>query len=410
MERVRGTRDLFAQEFAAQKKITEVAQAISVSYGFYPISTPIIEHTEIFTRALGETSDVVSKEMYTFCDRGGQSLTLRPEFTASVVRAASCLNLQLPIRLFSEGPLFRCERPQAGRYRQFHQVNFECLGFNGPFADAELVKMSFELLKALALNEKVKLKINSLGCKVSRDNYRKALIEYLSSRQESLSEDSRRRLQVNPLRILDSKSPQDKIITDAAPSIDSFYTQDSLEHWHKFKEYLAMYGIRYEVDCRLVRGLDYYSHVVFEFVCEGLGAQSAAGGGGRYDGLSFARGNAIPAVGCAFGVERLASLMEPPLISAPIVIILPVSEQHLECCAALAQSLRQVISGPIILETEGKLASRLKRANMLGVKYAIFAGDEELLISSFKLRDLDSGKEDILAQDSIIDFFLNKFH
>lgn len=394
--RVRGTRDIFAEEFSKHELIVQTSWSLAKRYGFVPISTPVLEHTETFSKTLGEGSDVVSKEMYSFLDRGGENLTLRPEFTAGVIRAVHCLNMHLPARLFAHGPVFRRERPQSGRYRQFHQVDFECIGFKGPFIDAELVKLAHEILCALQIGSNISLKVNSLGCKETRALYQAALVEYLRANESHLSEENLKRLAVNPLRVLDSS--QDREIINSAPSIEQFYTAEAEAQWKSFTSYLNLYELKYEVDHKLVRGLDYYNGPVFEFAPKSLGSQCVVIGGGRYDGLAdLMYGKAVPAVGCALGVERIALLMESSVkLEPPFVILLPVEERHVELCLELSSKLRDVICKPIIVETEGKLSTRMKRANLLEARYAIFIGDNESSLSSFKVRNLHSGEEKLL--------------
>jgi histidyl-tRNA synthetase len=304
---VRGTKDLFESQLKVHESIVAVAENISRFYGFVQCSVPIIEYSEVFSRALGKESDLVNKEMYTFLDRSGESVTLRPEFTAGVMRAVETSKFPLPLRVRCFGPLFRYERPQAGRQRQFHQVNFEHIGVSGPFADAELIKMSCEILDSLGILQKVCLRVNSLGCLESRLAYKKALVAYFQEHAPNLSQESQAKILVNPLRILDSKNELDQLVLKSAPSIFDYYTQNASTHWHLVRKYLDDYGVAYVVDDKLVRGLDYYTHTVFEFAAKSLSSQSGVLGGGRYDGLAFIMFEKnIAAVGCALGVERIA--------------------------------------------------------------------------------------------------------
>jgi histidyl-tRNA synthetase len=402
LRRVKGTRDIFSEDFSKQDLVVRTSWNIAKCYGFVPISTPILEHTETFAKTLGEGSDVVRKEMYSFLDRGGDNLTLRPELTASIMRAVHCLNMRLPARLFTHGAVFRRERPQAGRYRQFHQADFECVGFKGPFIDAELVKLAYEILRALQIDSKVTLKVNSLGCRETRASYQIALTKYLKAHEFQLSEENVTRLVVNPLRVLDSS--QDREIIDSAPSIEQLYTPEAASEWRAFTSYLDLYDLKYEVDHKLVRGLDYYNGPVFEFVPKSLGSQSVVIGGGRYDGLAeIMYGKTVPAVGCALGIERIALLLEDEIqLERPLAVLLPVEERHIELCLQLSCKLRQDICRPLLVEVEGKLSARMKKASLFGACYAVFIGDNEAQSALFKLRNLDSGEEKLLDYNLLL--------
>ena len=312
---VRGTQDMFGETEERFAYVVATFERVRRLYGFKGLQLPVIEPTAVFSRSLGEATDVVSKEMYTFEDRGGDSITLRPEFTAGIARAYLTNGWQqyAPMKLSVHGPLFRYERPQKGRYRQFHQIDAEIIGAGEPQADVELLVMADQLLKELGINEGVTLQLNTLGDTASRDAWRAALIAYFNDHKDALSEDSLARLEKNPLRILDSKDPKDRPIADAAPVIDDYLSGEAQEFFGSVTAGLDAAGVTWERNARLVRGLDYYRHTAFEFVTDRLGAQGTVLGGGRYDGLiENLGGPATPAVGWAAGIERLAMLVDAP--------------------------------------------------------------------------------------------------
>jgi histidyl-tRNA synthetase len=309
---VRGTQDMlgdFADRFI---HVVETFERVRRLYGFKRVEVPVIEPTAVFARSLGETTDVVSKEMYSFEDRGGDSVTLRPEFTAGIARAFITNGWQqhAPLKVATHGPLFRYERPQKGRYRQFHQLDAEVLGSDSPLADVELLCFADQLLKELGIAEGVTLTLNTLGDAPSRDAWRAALVDHFAAHRADLSKDSQMRLDKNPMRILDSKDPRDRTIADSAPDIDAFLTAEAQDFFGAVTAGLNAAGVAWERNARLVRGLDYYRHTAFEFVTDRLGAQGTVLGGGRYDGLVEALGGPVtPAVGWAAGIERLAMLV-----------------------------------------------------------------------------------------------------
>jgi histidyl-tRNA synthetase len=321
---VRGTQDMlgdFADRFA---HVVDTYERVRRLYGYKRIEVPVIEPTAVFARSLGETTDVVSKEMYSFDDRGGESITLRPEFTAGIARAYITNGWQqfAPLKVATHGPLFRYERPQKGRYRQFHQLDAEVLGSDSPLADAELLVFADQLLKELGIAEGVTLTLNTLGDAASRDAWRAALVEHFEAHRGNLSEDSLARLDKNPLRILDSKDPKDRPIADSAPDIDAFLTGEAQDFFGAVTAGLDAAGVAWERNARLVRGLDYYRHTAFEFVTDRLGAQGTVLGGGRYDGLIEALGGpSTAAVGWAAGIERLAMLLEEPVEYRPALVV-----------------------------------------------------------------------------------------
>lgn len=309
---IRGTQDIFGPDAEAFAHVVETFERVRKLYRFRRAEMPVFEKTAVFSRSLGETTDVVSKEMYSFDDRGGESLTLRPEFTAGIARAYLTNGWQqhAPLKLATHGPLFRYERPQKGRYRQFHQIDAEIIGAGEPQADVELLAMADQLLKELGIADGVTLMLNTLGDAPSREAWRLALIAYFQDHRESLSEDSQKRLEANPLRILDSKDPRDKPFTADAPKIDDFLSDEAQDFFGKVCEGLKAADVRFERAPALVRGLDYYRHTAFEFVTDRLGAQGTVLGGGRYDGLIETLGGPhTPAVGWAAGIERLAMLL-----------------------------------------------------------------------------------------------------
>jgi histidyl-tRNA synthetase len=375
--------------------VVETFRRVASTYGFEELSTPIFEFTDVFRRPLGEASDVVSKEMYTFEDRGGEEITLRPEFTAGVCRAFISNGMQqnLPCRLMSNGPAFRYERPQKGRYRQFHQINAELLGPENPEADVEQIAMAWRLLRELGLGDKVILHLNTLGDVESRVAYREALVAYLEAHKDKLSEDSVRRLETNPLRILDSKDDGDKVIVADAPLLSEHLNEASRAFFESVKAGLEAVGVPYEHDERLVRGLDYYTHTAFEFVTTELGAQGTVLAGGRYDGLIEKLGGpAVAGVGWAGGIERLAMLSELDLVDVRPVMIMPMGEAATLKAFALAEDMREA-GLTVLADRSGNLKKRLTRASKANAKFAIILGDNELEAGNVMVKELDSGEQ-----------------
>jgi len=405
LQPVRGTRDLLGEELRRHLHVSETARHLALRYAFEEIATPIFEFTEVFVRTLGETSDVVTKEMYTFEDRGGESITLRPEGTAAVVRAAISGGLlqALPRKFFYRGPMFRYERPQKGRLRQFHQVGVEVLGEAGPAADVEVIAMGRHLLELLGVAPRTELRLNTLGDPQSRACYREALVAYLERHREALSPESRERLARNPLRILDSKDPRDREVVAGAPVILDHLTPEARAFFEEVKVRLADLGVPFVEDPHLVRGLDYYTHTAFEFVTDELGAQGAVLAGGRYDGLVAQMGGPdVPGVGWAAGVERLAMLVEgPPPPPRPVALV-PVGEAAEREAWRIAGELRH--AGFVVdLAYRGSPKARMKRADRLGCRFAVFLGDLEMAEEAVRLRDLDSGEERLVARAELAD-------
>lgn len=406
---VRGTKDLLPEEFNKHEYIIQIARNIGKLYGFEGLSTPIFEFSHIFSRSLGETSDVVHKEMYSFDDRGGESLTLRPEFTAGVVRAfiSNGLQQKLPGKYFSTGPLFRYERPQAGRQRQFHQINFEYFGADLPTSDAETIKLACDILSKLDILKDVKLELNSLGCFESRANYRNLLVNYLSSFKSKLSADSLLRLERNPMRILDSKDEGDREIIKNAPLISDAYTLEAREYFKLVTSYLDELNISYIINERLVRGLDYYTHTAFEFTTDKLGAQGTVLAGGRYDGLVKQLGGIdTKAIGFASGIERLAMMLNLNLELDRPNMVLPLEAGNIAYALKVADLLRS--NGlNAELDISGKIAKRMQRANNKGAKFVLLIGDNEMIASQVRVKELDSGRESDVSIERIAAFIMS---
>ena len=400
---VRGTHDLIADEARLHFHIAGTQRDLAQRYGYDEIETPIFEFTEVFARTLGDVSDIVTKEMYTFEDRGGEQLTLRPENTAGVARAviSGGLGQQLPLRFFYHGSMFRYERPQKGRLRQFHQTGIELIGATEPRADVEVIALAKHALDTLGVCDKVELQLNSLGDPESRAAYRALLVDYLGAFRDDLSEDSRARLERNPLRILDSKNERDREIIQDAPPIARAMNESSLAFFDQVKAGLERLGISYTLNPALVRGLDYYTHTTFEFVTTELGAQGAVIAGGRYDGLvKMMGGPDIPGVGWASGVERMAMLVgSAPSKHAPIAIV-PIGEEAEYQADILARDLRYH-GHAVDLAFKGKPGQRMKRADKVGAVFALSLGDDELKAGNVRVRNLKTGDDHTVALDAI---------
>lgn len=405
LQNVRGTYDLYGEAKRKMKKVTSVASEIVENYGFEEIETPIFEFTEVFSRNLGETSDVVTKEMYCFQDRGGESLTLRPEGTAGVVRSFISEGMQqnLPVKLYYTGPMFRYERPQKGRQRQFTQFGCELLGVETPQADIEVIAMAYDFLEKLGLSGSVTVEINSLGDQESRDAYREKLVAYLKGRYDELSDDSRARLERNPLRVLDSKEDCDKAVVADAPLYKDSLNETSAAFFNAVLRGLDNLGIKYQVNDRLVRGLDYYSHTVFELVTDKLGAQGTVLAGGRYDGLVEQMGGGkVAGIGWACGVERLSMLLEEDVSLPRPVAVIPVGEDADEKAVEIACSLRRA-GFRVEHSYSGNLKKRMIKANKANAVKAVIIGSDELAKGEVTLKDLDSGEQKTVALNAIIE-------
>jgi len=403
LQPARGTHDFIGEEQRRFHRVVDVARRVAVTYGFDEWQTPIFEDTNVFSRTLGDTSDVVTKEMYTFQDRGGDSVTLRPEGTAGVCRAlvSNGLTQSLPQKVFYAGPMFRYERPQKGRYRQFHQIGTELIGPAEPLADAEVIACGWDILKALKVDTDTVLELNTLGDKESRDAYRTALVAYFTEHQAALSEDSLTRLDRNPMRILDSKDEADRRIVAGAPTIAPYLTDAAKTFYDKLKEHLIRFRVPFVENPRIVRGLDYYGHTAFEFVTSKLGSQGTVMAGGRYDGLVAEMGGpTTPAVGWAAGIERLAMLMDAaPPAPSPVAVI-PIGEAAEAVAIEILQSLR---ANGIRAEMayRGNLKRRMERANKTGARAAVILGDDDIADGMAQVKDLATGTQEAVPFSQI---------
>ena len=416
---VRGMNDILPDIAHTWQFLEREVQAIVESYGYREVRLPLLEHTELFKRSIGEVTDIVEKEMYTFDDRNGDSLTLRPEATASMVRAGMTHGLfhNQRQKLWTTGPMFRREKPQAGRYRQFYQFDVEAMGYDGPDVDAELIIMSARMWQRLGI-DRIRLEINSLGTPESRADYREALVEYFTGVKNRLDEDSIRRLEQNPLRILDSKNPDMQDVVQAAPVMLDYLDDESREHFESLKALLDAAGVGYEVNPRLVRGLDYYSRTVFEWVTDALGSQGAVCSGGRYDGLvEKLGGRATPAIGWAMGIERFVALYEAcggeaPAVK-PDVFIAAVGAGTQTRAFSLAEELRDEVDG-IRVEMSlggGSFKSQMKRADKSGATYALILGEQELAEGRIGIKPLRSGDDqESIALDQLASVLRKKLN
>ena len=406
LQPVRGTHDIMPEAMRRHRRVVDTAREIAARYGYQEMITPVFEFTEVFKRTLGDTSDIVTKEMYTFAMGDGESITLRPEATAGIARSviSGGLTQQLPLKFFYTGPMFRHERPQKGRQRQFHQIDAELIGVAEPLGDVEVIALGAAVLEALGILDRTTLELNTLGDPESRQAYREALIDYFSAHQGDLSEDSLARLHRNPLRILDSKDKSDRKIVADAPLFADYLNAVSVDYFEAVKAGLDALGIGYSLSPRLVRGLDYYTHTAFEFTTTQLGAQGAVIGGGRYDGLIETMGGpSIPATGWAAGIERLALMLaEAPDAPRPIAMV-PLGAAAEAKGLVLTQALRQA-GYSVDLGFSGNLSKRMKRANKLGARAAVLLGDDELAQEAATVRDLDSGEQDLVPLSTLSEY------
>ncbi len=392
---VRGTHDLYFDDVVRHRHVERTAFEVAGRYGYSEIATPIFEFTEVFARTLGDTSDIVTKEMYTFEDKGGERITLRPEGTAGVARAfiSGGMAQNLPLKFFYRGPMFRYERPQKGRQRQFHQIGVELLGIATPLADVEVIALGAQILDELGLGDRVVCELNSLGDTESRNAYRARLVEYLEGYRSSLSEDSRGRLERNPLRILDSKDERDQAIVAEAPLMSESLNDTSRDFFDQLLKGLDLAGVSYRINPRLVRGLDYYCHTAFEFTTDALGAQGTVLAGGRYDGLVKQMGGpATPGIGWAAGVERLSMLVDGVAEAARPIAVIPIGAEAADPALEIAQQLRRA-GFTVDLGYSGNIGKRMKRANALKARAAILLGEDEIARRAATVRDMDSGEQ-----------------
>jgi histidyl-tRNA synthetase len=409
LNRVRGASDLFGEDLMLFNQVVRTACHFSELYSFEEIRTPIMENSDVFHRTLGETSDIVNKETYTFLDRDKRSITLRPEFTAAIVRAliSNSMTQSLPIRLFTYGALFRHERPQKCRLRQFHQINFEHIGSSDLNTDVEIISLASDILSKLGILDNTTLLINTLGTHQCRANYKNKLVEYLSQYKSDLSETSKYRLEKNPLRILDTKDEKEKEILKGAPDIYEFIEEKSKERFETILGHLDNLGIKYKKSTRLVRGLDYYSDFIFEFVTDDLGSQGTVFAGGRYNGLiEQMSGVSAPAIGFAGGIERMIELMK---LNANThqnkdktdVYLVPIGDAAKNYALNLSKKLRDC-DIKIRIDYGFNLKKSMQKANKLCVKYCIIFGEEEMKADTLVLKNMSDRTEKKLDLEQLI--------
>ncbi|MBF0184453.1 MAG: histidine--tRNA ligase [Magnetococcales bacterium] len=405
---VRGVRDILPEESPAWRLLEESARQIFTAYGYREIRTPIFERTELFARAVGATSDIVEKEMYTFADRGGESISLRPEGTAAVVRAfiENNLHRSLPWAVYYMGPMFRYERPQKGRYRQFHQMGCELFGAPGPLADAEMMAMVLRLLRQLRIDDSLTLEINSLGCKQCRAPYREQLLTFLQGQQAHLCANCRDRLQRNPLRILDCKNEECRAIARQAPMMKDHLCAGCADHFEGLQGLLGGMALPYTVNPLMVRGLDYYNRTAFEVTTTALGAQNAVAAGGRYDGLvAEMGGQTVPAIGFAMGMERLALLLEGKQAESSRrqgYYLLTVGEAATEQGVLLAEQWRNAGLAVQMDWLGGSMKAQLRRADRAAALQVLILGEQELAEQTVLLKNMQDGEQRRLAWDQLV--------
>ncbi|HGS4860964.1 TPA: histidine--tRNA ligase [Vibrio cholerae] len=410
IQAIRGMNDCLPTQSPLWQKVEGVVKNVISAYGYSEVRMPIVEMTHLFSRAIGEVTDVVEKEMYTFEDRNGDSLTLRPEGTAGCVRSGieNGLLYNQEQRLWYMGPMFRHERPQKGRYRQFHQCGVEVFGLDGPDVDAELIMMTARLWRELGIAQHVRLELNSIGSLEARANYRTALIDYLEQYQNVLDEDCKRRMYTNPLRVLDSKNPDVQAILGDAPQLSDYLDAESKQHFAGLCELLDAAGIEYTVNQRLVRGLDYYNRTVFEWITESLGSQGTVCGGGRYDGLvEQLGGKPTPAVGFAMGLERLVLMMETlgntDVRRSVDVYMVTAGEGTMMAGMKLAEQLREQVPGLRVITHfgGGNFKKQFKRADKVGAAIALVLGEDEVAAQTVVVKDLAGGEQNTVAQAEV---------
>ena len=398
---VRGTQSLLGEDADRLATVVAAFDRVRRLYGFRRVEVPIIEQTQVFARSIGETTDVVSKEMYSFEDRGGESITLRPEFTAGICRAYLSEGWQqyASLKVAAHGSAFRYERPQKGRFREFHQLDAEIIGAAEPQADVELLAFGYQLLQELGIVDGVTLELNTLGDPETREAWRTSLIDYFEGHKADLSEDSQARLQRNPLRILDSKDPRDKAICASAPGVDQHLSSEASDFFEAVKLGLSSAGVPWRRNERLVRGLDYYRHTAFEFVTDRLGAQGTVIAGGRYDGLIEALGGPhTPAVGWAAGIERLAMMIDAPEKERPDAVLVPVGEEAEKFTPKLAAYMREG-GAAVDYSFKGNVKRRMQKADAAGAYFAIIYGEEEISRRVLTAKNLATGEQTEIAFD-----------
>lgn len=418
IQAIRGMHDILPEQIHYWHHLEKCVARVLDAYGYHEIRLPIVEKTELFKRSIGEVTDIVEKEMYTFGDRNGDSLTLRPEGTAGCVRAAienGMLHNQTH-RLWYRGPMFRHERPQKGRYRQFHQIGVEVFGLADADIDAEMILISRRLWQALELLPHLELQINTLGTPQARATYREALVGYLENFRDQLDEDSQRRLNSNPMRILDSKNPQTQEIVKNAPALIDYIDEESREHFEVLKERLDAANVAYTVNPRLVRGLDYYSRTVFEWVTDRLGAQGTVCAGGRFDGLvEYLGGKATPAVGFAMGMERLVAIMDDLAmevdLEVPHIYLAMMGDAAQREGMLLAERLRDDIPDLRLLMNAGGggFKAQMKRADRSGARWALLLGDDEVARNEVTIKPLrDTSEQQSISPDALVEYLKEK--
>ena len=412
IQSVRGTHDLLPTLLRKHKFVEKTGADVAELYGFEEIETPIFEFTDVFARSLGVSSDVVSKEMYSFETKGGEKVTLRPEGTAGIARAfiSNGLSQHVPLKLFYRGSMFRHERPQKGRQRQFHQMGVELIGVESPQADIEVIVLADQVIRHLSLSGSIRLELNSLGDLDSRVRYRDALIEFFSHYKGDLSRDSLERLDKNPLRILDSKDPSDRKIVQTAPSLSDFLNYDSKVFIDAVYNGLTALSIPFEENTNLVRGLDYYCHTAFEFITDDLGAQGTILGGGRYDSLIEQLGGAkTPGVGWAAGLERLVMMLDKNIPALRPVAVVPISDELITKAQLITHSLR---TAGIVTDIafSGAFKRRLRRADKIDAWCAIIVGPDELEQNSVVVKDYETGEQTLVSLDSLVEVLKLRSH
>ncbi|MBF8247029.1 MAG: histidine--tRNA ligase [Rickettsia sp.] len=411
IQSVRGMRTLKGVNFNNFKNVIDISSRIAKEFNYQGIELPIVEHSEVFHKTLGDTSEIIEKEIYNFTDKGGKSLTLRPEFTAGIMREyieSKSYKTNTPYKYFSYGPAFRYNRPQTGRYRQFYQINFEHIGYQDDFFDAEIIHLAFSILKELKINN-VTLELNSLGCKESRANYKNIISTYFQKYKQDLSLENQKKIDKNPIGILDSKQCSDQELIVNAPKIEESYTKSSYLYFDKIKKYLSLLNIDFKINPYLVRGLDYYSNIIFEFKTNISSQQNTLIGGGRYDDLATIMGHqSTPSVGCAGGIDRIANMINDQIsiLDPNSCVIIPISKEFNEISILLAKKLRDS-KIKVMLDFMSDIGKQILRAANSNIKFAIFIGEEELRRNQYKVKNLITKEEERIPFHNIFAIFEN---